>query len=398
MSGRPLVSVIIPTRNRAPLLARALDSVFSQYGVGEQFDLDVIVVDDGSTDSTATVVGEYADVRCLRLSTNRGVSAARNTGIETSRGEFISFLDDDDVWLPGRLRLQIPAFERHPEAGAVYSQVYDAHDGTAYPESSRAVSGRIFDTLLFGNLMAVHSVIIRRDALEKTGYFDESLSTCEDADLWLRLSFRFPFVFVPGLVGVYLPSPSGLWSSDTRAKENSAHVIEKALQMLPDSGRFAELKRAVRARTALKHGQTWADILAALRTDPSNLRYSWTRHWVSLWIRTLALKSEAPLSTLQGLCAQMQEAATSHRRVSRWRVRQTVAKSWAETASSLALRPARQREAAYAATRAVALAPSLLVGGAPRARGHQRRRALAPIIVRGAIAFCAGSARSSETT
>jgi glycosyltransferase involved in cell wall biosynthesis len=395
MSARPLISVIIPTRNRAALLARALDSVFSQYGLGEQFDLEVIVVDDGSTDATATVVGEYAQVRCLRFSTNQGVAAARNAGIEASRGAFICFLDDDDVWLPGRLKLQLPALRRHPEAGAVYSQVFDAHDGKPYPASARAVSGRIFDALLSGNLIGgVDSVLIRHEALKKTGYFDGGLPPCEDWDLWLRLSFYFPIVFVPGLVAVYLPSPRGLWQSGEK-KGNNARVIEKALQMLPDTGRFAELKRAARARTVLKHGQTWPEILAALRMDPSILRHSWARHYVSRWILKLALGSEVPLSTLQELCAQMKEA-TSGPRVSRWRVRQTVAKSWAETASSLAVRPARQREAAYAATRAVALAPSLFFGGAPHAPGHQRRRALAPIIVRGALA--PGSAHSSETT
>jgi len=396
MSARPLISVIIPTHNRAALLARALDSVFSQYGLGEQFDLEVIVVDDGSTDATATVVGEYAQVRCLRFSTNQGVAAARNAGIEAGRGAFICFLDDDDVWLPGRLKLQLPAFRRHPDAGAVYSQVFDAHDGKPYPASSRAVSGRIFDALLSGNLIGgVDAVLIRHEALTKTGYFDESLPPCEDWDLWLRLSFHFPIVFVPGLVAVYLPSLSGLWQSGE--KGNNARVIEKALQMVPDSRRFAELKRAARARTALKHGQTWAEIVAALRMHPSILRYSWARHYVSRWLLKLALRSEVPLSTLQELCAQM-KGATSDPRLSRWRVRQTVAKSWAETASSLALRPARQREAAYAATRAVALAPLLLVGGTPHAPGHQRRRALAPIIVRGALAFCFESMRSSETT
>ena len=394
MSVRPLISVIIPTRNRAALLARALDSVFSQYGLGEQFDLQVIVVDDGSTDSTATVVGKYAQVRCLRFSTNRGVAAARNAGIEASRGAFICFLDDDDVWLPRRLTLQLPAFRRHPEAGAVYSQVFDAHDGKPYPASARAVSGRIFDALLSGNLIGgVDAVLIRHEALEKTGYFDESLPPCEDWDLWLRLSLHFPFVFVPGLVAVYLPSPRGLWQSGE--KGNNARVIEKALQMLPDSRHYIKLKCAARARTALKHGQTWPEILAGLRADPSILRHGWARHYVSRWILKLTLRSEVPLSALQELCAQMKEA-TSGPRVSRWRVRQTVAKSWAETASSLAVRPARQREAAYAATRAVALAPSLFFGGAPHAPGHQRRRALAPIIVRGALA--PGSAHSSETT
>ncbi len=321
MSARPEVSVIIPTRNRAPLLARALDSVFSQEGLGEQFDLEVIVVDDGSTDSTATVVGEYAQARCLRLSTSRGASAARNAGIEASRGAYICFLDDDDVWLPGRLKLQIPILERHAEAGAVYSQVFHTLTGTAYPQSSRAVSGWIFDTLLSGNLFAVHSVLIRREALERTGYFDETLSTYEDWDLWLRLSFNFPFIFVPGLIAVYLLSHRGLWhTTDEHDKEN--------------------------------------------------------------WIRKLALRSEAPLTSLQELCTEVRGATSDARR---WRVRQTVAKSWAELASSLAVRPARQQEAAYAAIHAVVLAPSLLVRGA-----------LAPIIVRGAIAFCVGSGRGSH--
>ncbi len=176
MSARPLVSVIIPTHDRAALVARALDSVFAQDGLGEQFDLEVIVVDDGSTDSTATVVGEYAEVRCLRLSANRGVSAARNAGIEASRGTFICFLDDDDVWLPGRLKLQIPAFRRHPEAGAVYSQVFDAHDGKAYPPSSRATTGRIFNALLSGNLIGgVGTVLIHHEALKNCARLSRSL-------------------------------------------------------------------------------------------------------------------------------------------------------------------------------------------------------------------------------
>jgi glycosyltransferase involved in cell wall biosynthesis len=379
MPARPEVSVIIPTRNRAPLLARALDSVFSQEGLGDQFDLEAIVVDDGSTDATAAVVREYAQVRYLRLSTPRGPSAARNAGIKASRGAYICFLDDDDVWLPGRLKLQISVLERHPEAGAVYSQVFHTLTGTAYPQSSRAVSGWIFDTLLSGNLFAVHSVLIRREALERTGYFDETLSTYEDWDLWLRLSFNFPFIFVPGLIAVYLLSHRGLWhTTDEHDKENTGRVIAKALQMLPDLPRY----RTARARQALAYGKTWTEILAALRTYPFILRYAWARRWVSLWIRKLALRSESPLTSLRELCTEVRGATSDARR---WRVRQTVAKSWAELASSLAVRPAQQQEAAYAAIHAVVLAPSLLVRGA-----------LAPIIVRGAIAFCVGSARGSH--
>jgi glycosyltransferase involved in cell wall biosynthesis len=371
------VSVIIPTRNRAPLLARALDSVFSQAGLGEQFDLEVIV-DDGSTDATAAVVGQYAQARCLRLSTSRGAAAARNAGIAASRGAYICFLDDDDVWLPGRLRLQVPVLQRHPEAGAVYSQVFHTQTGTAYPQSSRAVSGRIFDTLLSGNLFAVHAALVRREALERTGYFEETLSAYEDWDLWLRLSAHFPFIFVPGLIAVYLFSLRGLWHTDVRAKENTGRVIAKALQGLPDLPRY----RLARARQALAYGNTWPDILAALRTYPFILRYPWARRWVGLWVRKLALRSEAPLASLQELCAEVREATSDARR---WRVRQTVAQSWAVLASSLAVPPGRRREAAYAAAHAVVLAPSLLVRGA-----------LAAIIVRGAIAFCVGPARGSH--
>jgi glycosyltransferase involved in cell wall biosynthesis len=384
---RPLVSVIIATHNRAGLLGRALESVFTQDRLGEQFDVEVIVVDDCSTDSTPDVVREYSQVRYLRLSTRRGVSGARNAGIEASRGAFICFLDDDDVWLPGRLKLQLPVFERHPEAGAVYSQVFHTQSGKAYPEPSRAVSGWIFEALLSGNRMCVHSVLIRREAFEKTGYFDESLSSYEDWDMWLRLSFHFPFVFVPGLVAVYLVSPRGLWQSGVGAAENRARLIARALEMVPDSPQYAGLKRAARARVALADCPTWVKVLETLRTYPWVLRHDWARRYVTLWIRHLALKSESPLSTLRELCAQMKAAAPDRRVRSRWGARQTVAKSWAAIACSLAVNPARQREAAYAAARAVTLAPSLLIRGA-----------LAPIIVRGIVASGVGGARRSEIT
>jgi hypothetical protein len=167
--------------------------------------------------------------------------------------------------------------------------------------------------------------------------------------------------------------------------------------MIPDSGRYAGLKRAARARTALKHGQTWPEIPAALRTDPSILRHSWARHYVSRWTLKLALGSEVPLSTLQELCAQMKEATSDPASVAGGSGRPSQS-CGRRPRPPLRVRPARQREAAYAATRAVALAPSLLVGGAPHAPGHERRGALAPIIVRGAVAFFGESARSSETT
>jgi glycosyltransferase involved in cell wall biosynthesis len=388
VSARPLVSVIIPTRNRAALLERALDSIFSQWGLGTDFDVEAIVVDDDSTDSTASVLAEFPQVRHLRLSTQQGASAARNAGIKASRGKFVCFLDDDDVWLPGRLRLQIPVLERHPEAGAVYSQVFNTNTGKAFPSSSRAASGRIHEALLSGNFMCIHSVLIRREALDKAGYFDESLSSYEDWDLWLRLSFHYSFVFAPGLVAVYLVAARGLWQTGTRAKENTERVIEKALRMLPDSPDYVELKRTARARLALEYSQAWTQVLEALRMYPFLVRYDWARQRVARWMRKLALKSGSPLCSLEELCSEVKEAAKSDPGIrNSWWMRQTVAKSWAETASYLAVRPAQEREALYAAARATALAPTLLFRGA-----------LGLIMIRGAIVFCVTCARSAKAT
>ena len=97
---RPTVSVIVPTRNRAHLLGRALDSVFAQEGAGELFELEVIVVSDGSTDDTSAVISRYPVAGYLEYTAPRGPSAARNAGIAASAGAFVAFQDDDDLWLP----------------------------------------------------------------------------------------------------------------------------------------------------------------------------------------------------------------------------------------------------------------------------------------------------------
>src|SRR5262249_10110334 len=121
-AARPLVSAIIPTRNRAHLLPGAIDSVLAQEGLGAQFDVEITVVDDASSDATSEVVRRYPAVRYIRLETQRGAAAARNAGIKASTGKYVAFQDDDDLWLPEKLRVQTAAMERHPEVGVVYGQ------------------------------------------------------------------------------------------------------------------------------------------------------------------------------------------------------------------------------------------------------------------------------------
>ena len=384
VTGKPLVSAIITTHNRSTLLPTALDSVYRQDGIGEQFDLEVIVVDDASTDSTPDIMRQsYPSTRYIRLAKNRGVSGARNSGLAASRGAFVAFLDDDDVWLPHRLQAQVPVLERHPEAGAVYGQVYYSSRNRVwhkYPDLSRARSGWVFRALLMGNFMTLHSVLVRREAFEKTGYFDERLSSHEDWDMWLRLSFHFPFLFLPGVVAVYNVSPDGLWlrTQAEAEEERCTRVIEKALQMLPESPAYAELKRTARARVALAYAPTWTKQLAILRANPGIARHSWARRYVRTRVCKQALKTESPVSTARELCAQV-KAATPHRGLrGGWWLRKMLAEIWAEIARSLASgSQARKRDAAYAASRAVAQLPSYVM-----------QMTLARIIVRSVLSRC----------
>src|SRR5688500_3105591 len=112
VKAAPLVSVIIPTHNRAPQLRAALRSVFAQEGRSDLFDLDVIVIDDASTDDTCDVVREFPLARYLRFDVNRGPSAARNAGINVCKGRYVAFLDDDDIWLSTHLKVQVPILEQ----------------------------------------------------------------------------------------------------------------------------------------------------------------------------------------------------------------------------------------------------------------------------------------------
>src|SRR6266545_3439367 len=176
LKEKPLVSVIIPTHNRANLLREALDSVYAQEGVGKQFEMEIVVVDDASSDATPETVRQYPEVQYIRHDTNQGESAARNTGIKASQGKYVAFLDDDDLWLPHKLSVQVPVLETHPEAGVVYGQNVIRNEGidNLWPDTHRAPSGDVFCTFLVEDFITINTVVVRREVIRKAGYFDES--------------------------------------------------------------------------------------------------------------------------------------------------------------------------------------------------------------------------------
>jgi glycosyltransferase involved in cell wall biosynthesis len=187
----PRVSVIIPTHNRSQLLRTAIDSVLAQTYP----EIEIIVVDDGSTDDTAAVTAEYAGHVAYIRQNNAGVSAARNTGFRASSGDYINFLDDDDTFMPTKIERQVEVLETQPEVGLVHcSHQHIDEKGVPLDAGWPLPYGNVLKELLCGCFLVVHAPLIRRHCLEKVGLFDETLPWVADWDLWLRIALAsYPF-------------------------------------------------------------------------------------------------------------------------------------------------------------------------------------------------------------
>ncbi len=186
-----VVSVVIPTFNRAQKIVRTISSVLSQTFT----DVEIIVVDDGSTDGTKKELEQFDDiVTYVAHSSNLGVSAARNTGIKGSGASLIAFLDSDDHWLQEKLAVQVNFFNEHPEAVACQTEEVWIRNGRRVNPMKKHLkpSGDIFEPSLKLCLVSPSAVMLKRSLLDEVGLFDEDLPVCEDYDLWLRISCRYP--------------------------------------------------------------------------------------------------------------------------------------------------------------------------------------------------------------
>ncbi len=188
---KPLVSVIIPTFNRAGMVVEAVDSVLAQSYQA----LEVIVVDDGSTDDTEARLAGYGErIKVIRCSLNRGVSAARNCGIRRSCGSYVALLDSDDLWLPDKVERQVDFFLKQPEAMICQTEeIWIRRGKRVNPRRKhRKYSGYIFPHCLPLCIVSPSAVMIKQELLSQVGLFDEQLPACEDYDLWLRIAAHHP--------------------------------------------------------------------------------------------------------------------------------------------------------------------------------------------------------------
>lgn len=187
----PKVSVVIPTHNRAGFIADAVASVLAQTFA----DWDLFVVDDKSADETEQVMERFKDERItyIRHPVNRGAAAARNTGITASSGEYIAFLDSDDVWLPGKLEKQVALFDALPdEVGMIYGDfMLEYADGRSERYNfagRRPLSGWVFTELINSFVIRTSTVMVKRDAIVGSGMFDETIRSGQDLDTFVSIA------------------------------------------------------------------------------------------------------------------------------------------------------------------------------------------------------------------
>lgn len=251
----PRVSVITPTFNCAPFIERALASVFAQTYV----DYEVIVLDDGSTDGTEQVVAQWRGKVSYIRQANRGLSAARNAAVAMASGEFLAYLDADDMWYPTKLERQIAFLDSHPECGIVHSEltVIDECDEVLFREwyrgsDSRPARGLCVHELLEGLPIQVPTVVERRTAFERTGGFDDRLRRCEDYLHWFELVLHgYEIGYVDAPLAMYRRRARSL----SRGQAAMAEGLLQVFRILLDEHRLwdrldADGQKAVTRRVA----------------------------------------------------------------------------------------------------------------------------------------------------
>jgi len=194
----PLVSVIILTRNRPEYLVRAINSVLTQTFT----DFEIIIIDDASTDDTPEVIKSFHDPRIIsiRNNVNRGEAGSRNQGVNAAKGEFVSFLDDDDEWLPRKLDAQVNKFKNSKkETGCIYTWHcrVDLQTGEKIKETKYQKNGNIFKEMFEGNWVGTPStVMVKKECFQLVGGFDESIGFSTDYDMWIRISKEFNIEYI----------------------------------------------------------------------------------------------------------------------------------------------------------------------------------------------------------
>ena len=280
-SQKPLVSVIIPTFNRGHIIARSVDSVLAQTFT----DYEIIVVDDGSTDNTGEFLKKHYGERIQYIAqpVNMGLANARNRGIEASRGTYIAILDDDDLWFPEKLALQVELLEKEPELSLVYCGTVKVNSRGEWIEEIRpSRRGQIFEAMLYQNcLLGPASVaIFPRAVLRTSGMFDAGLSSCADWDLWVRMARCGKVDFVDRPLVQYVIHECNMHGDISGMAKDTFVILDKYLPLVEQGGESADPRKSIYSNHLIHFAWQYYErndipqfrklIFQALERDPSN--------------------------------------------------------------------------------------------------------------------------------
>jgi glycosyltransferase involved in cell wall biosynthesis len=259
-AGSAKVSVVLATYNYGRYLAGALESALSQT----MSDLEIIVIDDGSTDETKQVMASYlADPRVRYHDTgHHGQPAAKNAGIRLARAPLVAFLDADDLWLPTKLEKQLALFDADLALAVVYSRriLIDEQGRHLQFQEADLRRGNILAAMFRNNFICFSSAVVRRDVLEEVGSFDENLPLAIDYDLWLRIAQRYPFDFVDEPLVKYRTGHASLSRRTEERVKIAARIMDRFLDH--HAGRDALDPALVRCAQA----ETYYEIALAIRS------------------------------------------------------------------------------------------------------------------------------------
>jgi glycosyltransferase involved in cell wall biosynthesis len=229
----PKVSVIIPAYNAMTYLPTTLESVLQQTLT----DFEVLIINDGSSDSIVQWASQLADSRVRLISQeNRGVSCARNTGITEAKGEYIAFIDADDLWESTKLEKQVHCLETQPDVGLVYTWtlLVDEHGQPLNRVYASDVEGDVWQQLVENDMIANGSnIMVRHQCFETVGLFDRNLTAAEDYDMCLRIATSYPFGVVKEPLTLYRQHPNSVSKARQKLVDDLRVVLEKTFQSAP---------------------------------------------------------------------------------------------------------------------------------------------------------------------
>ncbi len=233
------VSIIIPAYNSMKFLPETLASVWQQTFT----DFEVLIIDDGSSDDIKEWVSQIADAKLKLISQpNQGASAARNQGIRAASGEYIAFLDADDLWMPTKLETHVSYLEQNPDIGLVYSwtAITDAQGKPTGRVMTPTDEGDIFIKILARNIVVCPSVVVRRCCFDNVGLFIDSLRFNEDWEMWIRIASQYKFAVVKEPLVYYRQHANNTSKKWQSMEEGYKFVIEKTFQSVPPELKYLQ--------------------------------------------------------------------------------------------------------------------------------------------------------------